>query len=284
MAGATLLNMYLGVDIGGTKTLVAALNSSGIIIKSLKFPTDHNYHKFIEQLEHTIKELDVDDYAAGAVGVPATKIDRHHGRAMSFGNLPWPVVAIQHDIEQIAHCPIVVENDAKLAALSESRLLKDRFRDVLYVTVSTGIGYGLVIDGVIDKGIGDGGGRTILLEHNGKMTPWEDFASGKALVERYGKLAKDIHDDATWKSISRNLAQGFIELIAITQPEVIVLGGSVGHYFERYKEFLTKDIEKYKIPLVNLPVLLKAQRPEEAVIYGCYDIAKQVYPHAKAIS
>jgi glucokinase len=112
------------------------------------------------------------------------------------------------------------------------------------------------------------------------MTPWEDFASGRAIVERYGKKAKDIHDEKTWKEISRELAKGFIELIAMTQPEVIVVGGGVGHYFDRFKDILKAEIEKYEIPLVKLPVLLAAQRPDEAVIYGCYDIAKQVYPHA----
>jgi glucokinase len=65
------------------------------------------------------------------------------------------------------------------------------------------------------------------------------------------------------------------------QPEVIVIGGSVGTYFDRYSQLLKSEIESYQIPLIKLPALVEARRPEEAVVYGCYDLAKQVYPHAK---
>jgi glucokinase len=96
---------------------------------------------------------------------------------------------------------------------------------------------------------------------------------------RYGKKAKDIHDVATWQKISRDLAQGLIELIAVTEPEVIVFGGSVGNYFERYKQQLQAELDRYHLPTLSLPQLRKAQRPEEAVVYGCYDIAKQTFGH-----
>ena len=186
---------------------------------------------------------------------------------------------LQADVERICHCPIVVENDAKLAALSEAMLLKDRYRKVLYITVSTGIGIGLAVDGAIDTSIGSGGGRTILLEYRGKMTPWEDFASGHAIVERYGKMAVDITDEKTWRAIARDLAKGLIEVIALTEPEVIVFGGSVGVYFERYGKLLAEELKAYELPLVKIPALREAQRPEEAVVYGCYDLAKQRFGH-----
>jgi predicted NBD/HSP70 family sugar kinase len=172
----------------------------------------------------------------------------------------------------------VVENDAKLAALSESRLLKDKYSVVLYITVSTGIGIGLVVDGKIDTNVGDGGGRALLLEHKGKMMSWEDFASGRAIVERYGKKAADITDEGTWRAIARDLAKGFIQLIAMLEPEVIVIGGSVGVYFDKYGKLLTEEIKKYHVPLLSMPVIKQAGRPEEAVVYGCYDLASQGYP------
>jgi glucokinase len=272
--------MYVGIDIGGTKTLVAVLNAHGVITEHAKFPTSKNYEEFLELLSSTLATFKTRDFRAGGVGMPVTVFDRKHGRGVSFGNLPWRNVPVQHDIERICDCPIVIENDAKLAALSEAMLLKGTYRKVLYVTVSTGIGIGLVVNGVIDTNIGDGGGRAILLDHKGKITSWEDFASGRAIVERYGKKAMDITDEATWKQISRDLAKGFIELIAIMQPEVIVIGGSVGTYFDRYGDLLAKEIEKYHMPLLTLPKLRKAERPEEAVVYGCYDLAKLTYRHA----
>ena len=274
--------MYVGVDIGGTKTLAAVLDERGVIIEQNKFPTSQDYNEFLEDLSKSVASLKTKDFAAGAAGITAPSFDREHGIGINFSNLPWRNASIQKDIEEICHCPIAVENDAKLAALSEAMLLKDSYKKVLYVTISTGIGIGLVVNGVIDTSIGDGGGRTILLEHDGKIMPWEDFAGGRAIVAHYGKRAEDITDEDTWKAICRDLAKGFIHLIALMQPEVIVIGGGVGAYFDRYGKLLQNEIERYAIPLIKLPVLVEAQRPEEAVIYGCYDLAKQVFSHAKA--
>ncbi len=269
--------MYVGIDIGGTKTLVTALNNDGIIVEQTKFPTPKNYDVFLLELRHVLAHFEHQDFKSGAVGMPVTVFDRKHGRGINFGNLPWKNVPVQHDVERICHCPIAVENDAKLAALSEAMLLKREFRTVLYVTISTGIGIGLVVNGRIDVSIGDGGGRALEVVHEGKYLPWESFASGHAIVTRYGKRAEDIHDQATWKKICRDLAPGFMELIAIAQPEVIVIGGSVGRYFERYGDLLMAEIKRYHIPLVTLPVLREAERPEQAVVYGCYDYAKQTF-------
>jgi predicted NBD/HSP70 family sugar kinase len=265
--------MYVGVDVGGTKTLVTALTDAGEIVESTKFPTPVNYKNFLLELRHTLAHMEHQDFKAGGAGIPTSRFDRHTGIAQRFGNLPWINVPVQHDLEKIFHCPFVVTNDAKMASLSEAMLLKDKYTRVLYVTISTGIGYALTVDGTIDENIGDAGGRTIMLEHDGKLQVWESFASGKAIVERYGKRAEDIHDDETWQKIVRELTQGFLELIAVMQPEVIVVGGSVGNYFERFKPFLEAELKKYDTPILKIPALRKAGRPNEAVVYGCYDLA-----------
>jgi predicted NBD/HSP70 family sugar kinase len=273
--------MYLGIDIGGTKTLLAVLDSNGVIKEQDRFPTNRDHNDFLKDLKAAVSKFEQKECIATGVGVAATIIDRDRGVAEKLGNLPWKHIPLQQEIEDICHSPVVIENDAKLAGLSEAMLLKDKYKVVLYITVSTGIGYGLVVKGNIDKNIGDGGGRTMMLEHEDKFVPWEDFASGRAIVERYGHMAKDITDKETWEAISRDLAKGFIELIATTEPEVIVIGGSVGQYFDRYKQPLKDSIAKYHVPLIKMPELVQAQRPDEAVIYGCYDIAKQEYPDAE---
>ena len=212
--------------------------------------------------------------------MPVTVFDRKRGVGVNFGNLPWSNVPIQQDIEMMFDCLIAIENDAKLGGLSESLLLKGKYSKVLYVTVSTGIGIALIVDNVIDINIGDGGGRNIMLEHQGKVVPWESFASGHAIVERYGKRASDINDNETWRKITRDLSLGLIELIAIAEPDVIIIGGSVGTYFEKYGKLLDEALQKYHLPLVPIPPLIGAKRAEDAVVYGCYDIAKQVFGNA----
>jgi glucokinase len=267
--------MYLGVDIGGSKTLVASLDNGGTIVEHIKFLTPDNYDLFIKELENTVASLTTKDFAACGVGVPG-RINREHGIGITFGNLPWENVPIQADVEAIVHCPTVIDNDANLGGLSEAMLLPDYDR-VLYVTISTGIGTGLIDKQAIDPGLADSEGGEIMLEHHGEMMKWEDFASGKAIVKRFHKKAAEITDEATWKTISHDLAAGLIQLIAIAQPEVIVLGGSVGTYFHHYEKFLIAALKKYENPMVPIPPIREAARPEEAVIYGCYDLAKQTY-------
>ncbi len=272
--------MYVGIDIGGTKVLVVALNQHGEIVERFKFPTPKKYEDFLSQLRIALRGFKHQEFKAGAVAVPGV-LDRKHGIVTSFGNLPWKNVPVQRDMEAICGCLMAIDNDAKLGGLSESMLLKGQYSKVLYVTVSTGIGIALIVDNKIDDNIFDGGGRTILLEHQGKMVPWESFASGRAIVERYGKRASDINDKATWTKITRDLSLGIIELIAVAQPDVIIIGGGVGTYFDRYGDLLDKSLQKYHLPLATIPPIMGAQRAEDAVAYGCYDLARQVFGNAK---
>jgi predicted NBD/HSP70 family sugar kinase len=268
--------MYVGVDIGGTKTLVAVLDDDGVIQESRKFLTPRNYHEFLLELRHAVAFLTTKDFKAGGLGT-AGNLDRERGVILFSINLGWKNVPVLADVEKILGCPVVMENDAKIAALSEAMIIKEKYARVMYVTISTGIGIGLVDNGIIDTSINDFGGAAILLEHEGKLVPWESYASGHAIVERYGKRAEDIHDAVTWRAIVQDLVPGFVELIAFTQPEVIVIGGSVGTYFDRYHKILVDELKKYKTPMLKQPVFRQASRPEEAVIFGCYDLAKQTF-------
>lgn len=130
--------MYAGVDIGATKTLVAVLTNDGVITQKIKFPTPKKYEDFLAELKKTVEQLTTSDFKAAGVAVPG-RLNRKQGKVIGLGNLPWENEPIQRDCEKILHCPVVIENDANLAALSEAMLHKDK-ETVLYITVSTGIG------------------------------------------------------------------------------------------------------------------------------------------------
>ncbi|HSH18630.1 MAG TPA: ROK family protein [Candidatus Saccharimonadales bacterium] len=269
--------MYAAVDIGGTKTLVASLDDNGVITEKIRFETPKDYELFVLSVKRAANDLAAKEFRAGGVGAPG-KIDRRHGRGVIFPHLPgWHGVPLCTDLERILHCPMVLENDAKMAALSEAMMVKHEYSKVLYVTVSTGIGYGLVVDRRIDTSTADLGASVMLVEHKGTHEIWEDFASGSAIVKTFGKKAQDITDKRTWHSVVRNLRPGLLELIAITEPEIIVIGGSVGTYFERYGDILRAELTKYETPLLRIPELRGAARPEEAVLFGCYDLAKATF-------
>ena len=269
--------MYLGIDIGGTKTLVAALDQNGVILVSLRFETPPDYDDFLEALKHALRdEMPIQDFRAGCVAAPG-EIDRKRSLFEQGGNLKWRHVPILRDIEHLAGCPMLLENDASLAGLSESMLLKVQHNKVLYLTISTGIGGGFIIDQRIDPNMADIEPGQMLLQRGDKLVKWESFASGRAIYERYGKKASEIKSAATWRAIVKDWVPGFMDLLAVTRPEVVVLGGGVGNYLERYHGLLVAELKKYATPMVPVPPIIKAQRPEEAVVYGCYDLARSVY-------
>ncbi len=267
--------MYLGIDIGGTKTLVASITNEGVITQRHKFHTPKHYSEFLAEVMTALEELEHKEFIAAGVAAPG-KIDRDRGVVIAFANLPWTNIALRHDIEKISKCPVVIENDAKLAGLSEAMLIKE-YDKVLYITVSTGIGTGLIVKQKIDEGMEDSEGGHILLEHHGKLVAWEDFASGRAIFKRFGKKASDIEDKKTWRIIAHDIAIGLIDQIAMMQPDAIVFGGGVGSHFDKFGEFLREYLDEYKYPLFTVPVIKKAERPTLAVLYGCYDLALQRY-------
>src|SRR5690606_30755257 len=130
----------------------------------------------------------------------------------------WKNEHIARDIERIVGAPVDIENDAKLAGLAEARLAGEKYKKVLYVTISTGIGIALINDGLIDDAIGDAGGHDMYVEFGGKRITWEKLASGKSIYKQYGKRASEIDDPAIWKLISKKIAVGLIDLIALLQP------------------------------------------------------------------
>jgi len=268
--------MYGAVDIGGTKTLIAVFDMHGKVIEQIKFPTPKIYEDFKIELANNVANLSTKDFLRIVVAIPG-RIDRKHGAVLAFGNLDWTNIPFQSDMEPIFNAPIILENDAKLASLSEALLVFKQYRKVLYVTISTGIGAGLVIDGKIDKDFEDMEAGQMLLEHDGKLVDWEDFASGRAFKEKFGKQVSDVADDdnEAWYWFARNIAVGLINLIATLTPEVIILGGGAGAHLDKYKDRLDEQLKIYENPMFSIPTIIKAKHAEEAVIYGCYEFAKQ---------
>lgn len=271
---------YGAIDVGGTKTLVAVFDGNGTVINQQKFPTPPEYPEFLTELDTTINTLGSHDFQALTIAMPGS-IDREHGVVHAFGNLSWRDIPVIADIEKIVHCPVLIENDANLAGLSEALLLPE-YHKVLYLTISTGIGSGIIVDGVIDPAFANSEAGDIMIEHEGELKKWESFASGRAIVAKYGKRASELDDPEAWKVIAHDFAIGMLDMIAVVQPEVIVIGGGVGSHFDKYGDFLTAELKKYENPMLPIPPVLEAKRAEEAVIYGCYALARQRYGNPAA--
>lgn len=257
------------VDTGGTKTLVAGFEKDGSISRSVKFPTPKDQTEYVTRLREVLQE----NFSSEAVEVLVIALPGivQDGVAIWCNNLGWKNFDAKAAFTgALGDAPVLVENDANLAGLSETRIIDPLPGSALYITVSTGIGTGVITGGHIDPGLRRSEGGRMQIEFDGVVREWEKFASGKVIYETYGKYARDITSQRTWYEIADRISRGMLAAIPLIQPDVIIIGGSIGTFFGRYGKQL-EAILKERLPAhIPCPRLLQAAHPEEAVVYGGY--------------
>lgn len=261
--------MLVAVDTGGTKTLVTSFGRDGKMGEVIKFPTPKSEREYVQVLRRTIYSTHK-DHAVEAVVVALPGIVKD-GTAVWCNNLEWKNFnALKALAGVLDSTPVMIENDANLAGLAETRALNPMPRSSLYVTISTGIGTGIISNGHIDPGLRYSEGGRALVEFDGVVREWESFASGKAIFETYGKLARDISSDRTWHQIADRISRGFLATIPLIQPDVIIIGGSIGTHFDKFGTQLKNILREKLPPHIPAPRIIRAKHPEYAVAYGCY--------------
>jgi len=268
--------MYLGIDIGGTKTLIAAFDENGQLTEEVKFPSPPQYEDFLEAVRTNVASFKTHEFKMGAIGMPGSQ-DRERGISLwSGGNLQWGQRPVAKDLSEVVGCKLLIENDANLAGLGEAILVKDKYHRALYVTVSTGIGGVIVNGGYIEQPtINAEIGHMIYKQPDGSYLTWEQLASGKAIVEKFGQRADEIEDPEIWKAATEPLAAGIINCCMALTPDVVILGGGAGAQLHRYQQYLDAWIESLHPQSIPMPPIIEARRPEEAVVYGAYDLVRQ---------
>jgi len=270
--------MIVAVDTGGTKTLITLFSRDGIMGKTVKFPTPVDQTDYLHLVRKTLQEH-YGGQRIDAVTIAMPGIVRD-GVAIWCNNLHWKNFDVATALKGVlGKAPILVENDANLAGLAEARSMNPVPSSVLYVTVSTGIGTGIITNGLIDPGLRFSEGGRMLVEYKRKVREWESFASGKAILKDFKRFAKDIHDERSWNQIADRISRGFLVAIPLLQPDVIVIGGSIGTYFNQYSKKLKRILTEHLPPHIPCPKIVAAQHPEEAVIYGCYYYAIDTLSH-----
>jgi predicted NBD/HSP70 family sugar kinase len=261
--------MLVTVDTGGTKTLVAGFGRDGHLGQTIKFPTPVKQDEYVALLREKLEELYArEKVEAIVVALPGIVKD---GVAVWCNNLGWKNFDAKKALSGVlGNVPVLIENDANLAGLAETRVLRPVPVSSLYVTVSTGIGTGVITNGRIDPGLRKSEGGRMLVEYDGTVREWESFASGKAIYATYGKYARDITTKRTWHQIADRISRGFLAAIPLIQPDTIIIGGSIGTYFEQYGEQLEAILREKLPPHIPCPKVRQAKHPEMAVLYGCY--------------
>jgi len=265
--------MIIAIDIGGTKTLVAVFDDSMNIVKSVKFKTPVQYSGFITELKESVKILPLDDMQAGAIGTRGI-VDRKAGTLVQDSVLEWKDAPLVRDCEQLFGCSFSIENDSKIAGLSEARSVDNNlYHKVVYVTISTGIGSAFIVGGKLDQDMINSEVGKWVMEKDGKVQMWEEIASGSWIKATYGKLASELDDPEAWNTIAHNLALGFTNICAEYAPDIIIVGGGVGNHFEKFGSLLIEQVASLAHPMIRQCPIVEATHPDNAVIYGCFHSA-----------
>ena len=253
--------MYLGIDIGGTKTLIAAFTHRGRVIRKYKFKTAQNKDKFLLDLNRNSQMFLKYHFQSVVVAIPGSV---QKNCSVSLGNRDWGTFSLLKPLKELFNCPIYFENDANLATIYESHRLRGR---TIFLTFSTGIGGGIADNGLLsDKSRKFEPGH-IIYEYNGVKAEWEDIASAKAIGEAYNRTATDLREAEALQDVAKRVWLGIPDVIHRYSPNNIILGGPLGKIFKLYVGYLPKIPKvKYRRP----------KRPLESVIYGCFLYAKEM--------
>ncbi len=277
--------MHIGVDIGGSKILVVGGTTAHEIVRQSKIKTPETGLEGMNEIIRMIEEVAGSDKIRAIAVATASPIDRKQGRILeSAPNMHgWRGTNLVDPIKARFKVPIYLENDAAAAALTEAHIGAGRtYPYVLYVTISTGIGTALVINGQPYRGrAGSLEAGHMIIDPEGPLCGcggrghFEAMIAGPAIRKRYGMYGYEITDPAVWNEIAGVLAIGFYNLIHAFAPSVIVIGGGVGVHYEKFHPHLVKHLEKLH-PLYQLPPIVPAKYIETAVGYGALILASQL--------
>ena len=308
-----------GVDIGGTKISVAVALLSGAIIATRRVPTNAEagptqaLDNISSVLDDLISETSSPLLAIG-VGSPAP-IDVEKGLILSPSNLrSWVEFPVVKLLEERFGVPAVLENDANAAAVGEHIYGAGRgCENVLYVTVSTGVGGGLIIHGELYRGVATGAGEighTIVQPDGyrcncGSIGCLETVSSGHHIARRVKdrlrageqssirEMVGDI-DEVTardvavavraqdplavsvWNEACRYLAIGIANAISLIAPELVIVGGGVASAADLLFEPLRKLVPGY-VSMVPAEVIriVPAELGTESGLHGAVALARK---------
>lgn len=221
----------VGIDIGGTKLATVVADSTGHILSKVRKPTfaergpEYALQLLFDMVRETAELANLAQNSISAIGVSCGgPLDTKTGVVYSPPNLPgWDALPLKAKLESEFGMPVTVENDANASALAEYRFGGGRGYDaLLYMTMSTGIGGGIVIDGQIYHGANDSAGEVghqILLPDGppcgcGKRGCLEALCSGPAIARRaQAALRKQIETGKTATTELLTRADGRIETV-----------------------------------------------------------------------
>ena len=283
--------IYIGLDIGGTKLMVAAAGESGAIVRRVRAATPLSLEEGLALLHRMIAEVAEGDPIAAIGAAIGGPLDAERGIVSPLHQPEWREVPLKALIEQRWGCPFYVDVDTNVAAVGEYASGAVACRRFLYITLSTGMGGGYLVDGKIYRGMGEAhpeiGHQAINFRcahpervscECGAPDCLEALISGNAIRRIYGKPAEQLAEHE-WDEVGYNLGQGLRNLATIYLPELIVLGGGVAVGGGARLLIAACQVMADRLKLVPAPEVRLSRLGYDTALLGAIAIARQHAAH-----
>jgi glucokinase len=308
--------LAIGVDIGGTKVAAGVVDEDGAILAETRAKTPAGDAKAaLDAVVDAVREL-ARDHDVAVVGVAAAGYVSADRSTMLFApNLPWRDVPVRDAVGARVDVPVVVENDANAAAWAEYRFGAGRGeQDLVCLTVGTGIGGGILIEGALYRGrwgiAGEPGHMCVVADGElcgcGNRGCLEQYASGTALT-RYAREHAARDPDGAWRlldlaeggeiegphvtaaaregdplavaafdRVGRWLGRGMADLAAVLDPGVFVVGGGVADAGDLLLQPVRESYTEHLSGVAHRPVaaIRRAALGNNAGLVGAADLAR----------
>ena len=286
----------IGVDVGGTKVLGGVVDESGTVVKTARRDTPREGGSALTQaIADVAKEL-MAEFTIDSVGVSAAGFVSSDRKTMlATPNIAgWNGVDLDYQLTSLIGLPVVIENDANAAAWGEARFGAGRGkRHMLMLTVGTGIGGGIVVNGELYRGAFGtaaeiGHIRVVPEGHLCGCGARPDIArnllsrGGGTLEGLTGKAITDAARDgdavalAAFNTTAQWLGAGIASLAVVLDPECVVIGGGVIDAGEILLKPTREALER-SMPFAGkhpYPEIIGAQLGNEAGLVGVADLAR----------
>ncbi len=286
----------IGVDLGGTKIEAGLVDLNGKVVKKLLMPTEakKGKQKVIQNIVYAVNKLKKDRIIGVGVGVPGPT-DYRKGVVINPPNLQgWKKVPLKRILEEKLRMNVAVENDAKCFAIAEYKCgYEKKVQNLVGITVGTGIGSGIIINGKLHRGLSDSAGeighmRVVLKDGIkcpcGGQGHLEQYASGRA-IERmfYEKAKKRMTAEEIAQIMNKNkkakeaietaakyLGIGLANVAVTLDPEVIVVDGSIA-LIRNFVKMAEREAKKH-MKILPKPTPIIHSKTEDAGVLGAASI------------
>ena len=265
----------IGIDIGGTDIKIGLVDVHQKLIDAVYIPTEAE--KPVKEVIQKVGEralgllekngIPMDQCVGAGIGVPGT-VDRKAGVVRYSNNIRWEEVHLADEIGKYLPVPVEIANNADCAALGEAVAGAGKeCSDVVMLTLGTGVGGGIILDGEIYEGRGIGGselGHMVIVENGepctcGRRGCLEAYVSITALKrEAYRVAGKEMDQgeifalaeqgDPEMKKVVdtyiRRLGLGIVNIVNIFRPQLVILGGNIPKQGERFLSPLRRIVEE----------------------------------------